>query len=349
MRCPALSDLPPPRPGKTGWPWTDAPPPAPATLPDGAAWPRISIVTPSFNQGRFLEETLRSVLLQGYPDLEYVVIDGGSTDESVGILQRYEPWLAHWESAPDRGQSDALNKGLARCTGDVVTFIGSDDLYLPGAFADVARRQAAHPACGVFVGAFRYLDAHSRLVGEPRLPKLPHDGPLDLTLGPPGVYRLHQVATFYARNALDQVGRHVREDLVYTMDRELLYRVCRRFKVCLAERPYGAFRRHEDSKSVAALLPFSQEFARLYRLHRTGNRAEDRLRERMARYHTARGYLKYAAATDSALAGAAALLKALAHRPAFVFQRGYLARWLKVLGRKPHFSRQKNARWAEGP
>src|SRR5271169_2586773 len=99
--------------------------------------PSISIITPSYNQGRFLEATLRSVLEQGYARLEYLVIDGGSTDDSVDIIRRYEHRLAYWVSERDRGQVHAINKGLERSTGEIVAFLNSDDLYLPGALAAV--------------------------------------------------------------------------------------------------------------------------------------------------------------------------------------------------------------------
>src|ERR1051325_5477052 len=95
--------------------------------------PRISIVTPSFNQGRFLEETILSVLNQNYENLEYIIIDGGSSDDSVDIIRRYERHLACWISEPDRGQVHAINKGIERITGDMAAFINSDDVYLPGA------------------------------------------------------------------------------------------------------------------------------------------------------------------------------------------------------------------------
>ena len=107
---------------------------APASTPVA---PRISVIVPTLNQASFLEETLRSVLDQNYPDVELIVIDGGSTDGSLAILQRYSPRLAHWESAPDRGQSHAINKGLARATGEIWCYLNSDDLLRPGSLARV--------------------------------------------------------------------------------------------------------------------------------------------------------------------------------------------------------------------
>lgn len=106
--------------------------------------PKISIVTPSFNQGRFLEETISSVLKQNYPNLEYIIIDGGSTDETVDVIRRYESKINYWVSEKDRGQVHAINKGLEKCTGEIFGFINSDDLYLPGTFFAVADYFARH-------------------------------------------------------------------------------------------------------------------------------------------------------------------------------------------------------------
>jgi glycosyltransferase involved in cell wall biosynthesis len=144
MRCPTLAELPSPPPDKTGWPWTVETPPLPPARPDGSAWPRISIVTPSYNQGQFIEETIRSVLLQGYPDLEYMIIDGGSTDQSVEIIRKYEPWLTYWVSEKDRGQSHAISKGLDNSNGEIFQWINSDDLLLSGTLLSVATAFSGH-------------------------------------------------------------------------------------------------------------------------------------------------------------------------------------------------------------
>src|SRR5262245_56726836 len=113
MKGPSLNDLPSPPPGKTGWPWTEARTEFPPNPCANRRLPTISIVTATFNQGNFIEHTIRSIVLQGYPDLEYIVIDGGSTDGTQEIIEKYRPFIAHYVSESDDGQYDAINKGFA--------------------------------------------------------------------------------------------------------------------------------------------------------------------------------------------------------------------------------------------
>jgi cellulose synthase/poly-beta-1,6-N-acetylglucosamine synthase-like glycosyltransferase len=120
------------------WPWNSEVSRIPPKLPSGKPWPRISVVTVTYNQGAYLEETIRSVLMQGYPNLEYIVVDGGSTDNTQSVLQRYSHQLAACISEPDEGQSDALNKGMSRATGDILAWLNSDDQYLPNTLRAVA-------------------------------------------------------------------------------------------------------------------------------------------------------------------------------------------------------------------
>jgi glycosyltransferase involved in cell wall biosynthesis len=156
VRCPTLAELPEPPSGKTGWPWTEESFQLPELMPDGCLWPRISVVTPSFNQGQFLEATIRSVLLQGYPDLEYFMLDGGSADNSVEIMTRYASWLTYWVSEPDSGQSEAINRGLTMASGSFATWINSDDMLHRNALVEHASR-FGFDANLVYVGMCAYL------------------------------------------------------------------------------------------------------------------------------------------------------------------------------------------------
>ena len=152
LSSPALQDLPEPPRGKTGWPWTQECEALPERMPDGSDWPLVSIVTPCYNHGRFMEECIRSVLLQSYPNLEYIIIDGGSSDESIDIIRKYEPWLSYWESEADRGQSHAINKGLQRCTGKFFNWQNADDLFTPNALESAATAMVTHPQAGYVHG-----------------------------------------------------------------------------------------------------------------------------------------------------------------------------------------------------
>jgi glycosyltransferase involved in cell wall biosynthesis len=130
-----LNALPPPPPGKTGWPWTVQT--DPALYDKKINWPRLTIVSPSYNQADFLEQTIRAVLLQNYPNLEYIIMDAESNDGSVQIIEKYAPWLSYYQSEKDRGQSHAINMGFSLSSGNYHAWINSDDYYLEGVFHQV--------------------------------------------------------------------------------------------------------------------------------------------------------------------------------------------------------------------
>ena len=116
-------------------------------------WPKVSIVTPSFNQGHFIEETIRSVLDQDYPNIEYIIIDGGSTDDTVNVIKKYQGRLSYWESCRDRGQSHAINKGFEKCTGEIFNWLNSDDVLRPGSLRRIAERFVESPGIHLLCGS----------------------------------------------------------------------------------------------------------------------------------------------------------------------------------------------------
>ena len=152
--------LPAPPRHKRGFPWTSGSPQVSAAQP--VTCPRITIVTPSYNQAPFLEATLRSVLLQGYPNLEYIVLDGGSTDGSAAIIRRYAPWLTHWQSQPDGGQAQAINCGLARGSGELFGWLNSDDMLRPNALWQLVALRAKYPTAIGWVGGCDWLDVRGK-------------------------------------------------------------------------------------------------------------------------------------------------------------------------------------------
>lgn len=250
MRCPALSELPSPPPSKTGWPWTQESPQMPDTPPEGRPWPRVSIITPSYNQGQFIEETIRSVLLQGYPNLEYIIIDGGSMDGSVEIIKKYERWLAYWVSEPDRGQAHAINKGFARATGDIIAWLNSDDTYEPGTLLAVARGLDSHRGVSAVFGDFRFVDEVSRClsisVGAPFRGKA-------VTLGEWvtwwKLYPAGQPSIFLRRAALPMAAP-LDETLHYALDYALWLRIAETHDFQYIPGVLVNYRLHAASKTV---------------------------------------------------------------------------------------------------
>lgn len=287
MRCPTLNELPPPPLGKIGWPWTEESSQLPGTKADCFSWSRISIVTPSFNQGLFIEETIRSVLLQGFPDLEYFIIDGGSADGSVEIIKKYQLWLTYWVSKPDRGQSHAINKGWEMATGEIFAYINSDDTYLPGALQAVASAfKASTIELGFVIGRTVVTDVTGNKMNV-LVPRLPATGFMDLTLIDHKYWALPQQSSFWSRRVIENVGM-MRESLHYTMDRELFYRVCKISQGCLMEEELATSRVHENAKSVALLIDLYKEDALALSMH------DDLIpQNRLRRYLFAKAHLSY--------------------------------------------------------
>ena len=216
FKCPVLSELPAPPFGRHGWPWDEE---SQLLVPEVSGWPQISIIIPSFNQGQYIEETIRSILLQGYPRLELHIIDGGSTDNTVEVINKYEHWLSSWVSEKDSGQSEAINKGFARCSGEIFNWICSDDLLTPGSLQTVARIFAESSYVDVVSGAciFQYDDKPDnnsvKLVDRTDWEKIPFSAPI------------WQPSCFFRRSKIKR-ERLVREDLHYCMDRELWTYLC---------------------------------------------------------------------------------------------------------------------------
>jgi GT2 family glycosyltransferase len=188
--------------------------------------PRISIITPSYNQGEYIEETIQSVLNQGYPNLEYIIIDGGSTDHTIEIIKRYESQIHYWISEPDRGQTHAINKGLAQATGEILAYLNSDDYYLPGTLQKIADHFQAHPQTSLCHGHCRYVDEQGHKIGEQIANISKFDEIIDLW----GVWwrkrQFVQPEVFWSRRMTEQIG-DFDESLHYVMDYEYWCRILR--------------------------------------------------------------------------------------------------------------------------
>ena len=247
MRCPTLSELPPPPPEKNGWPWTEESPQMPAVLPNGCSWPMVSIVTPSFNQAQFVEETIRSVLLQGFPNLEYIFIDGGSTDGTLDIVKKYEHWLI-WVSEQDDGQSDAINKGWGKSRGEVITWINSDDFYSPNALRLVMEKFICSTESDFICGDCNCVNAQSRNLGILR------SSNFDLRRQMTGRNQILQPSTFFRRKILDQIGV-LDVSLQYVMDYDFWVRALIAGSTMQhIPEMFSNYRIHHHAKSIASQL-----------------------------------------------------------------------------------------------
>jgi glycosyltransferase involved in cell wall biosynthesis len=208
--------------------------------------PLISIVTPSFNQAQFLQRTIESVLSQADANIEYILVDGGSTDGSLEIIHSYADRLAHWESIPDQGQTDAINKGFARATGKYLAWLNSDDVYQPGAVADAVDYLESHPQVGMVYGDCSFIDAQGREIG--RFPA----AQTDYRRLRRGYVHIPQQSSFFRADLWRKVGP-LDPSFYFAMDYDLWVRLAKLAPlVYLPGRVWASFRLHGDAKTIAA-------------------------------------------------------------------------------------------------
>jgi len=256
--------------------------------------PKLSIVTPSFNQGAFIERTIRSVLEQRYENLEYVIVDGGSTDESVEIIRRYEDDLAWWVSEPDEGQTEAINKGIERTSGEIVAFVNSDDHYLPGAFEKVVRAFAETDAKWVAGAAIDRDERDRDLQPEPWRPSQPWQWerrPLGRQWWLMLPWCVPQPSAFWRRELFDELGLF-RTDMHFAFDAEFELRCvfAGHMPLLLRGEVLSARVRHGEQKS-SDMSRFRPEIDRFREIYWDRLTPRERRRLNLARAMTRSGLL----------------------------------------------------------
>ncbi len=226
-------------------------------------FPKISIVTPSFNQGQYIEETILSVLNQNYPNLEYIIIDGGSTDNTVEIIKKYETKISYWISEPDKGQTDAINKGFKKCTGEIFNWLNSDDFYEPNTLNELAKLFTSRPNVQVVCGkewGFNDTDRTDRILHAGSIIK-------ENVFETIRVGIIDQPCTFFRKACIDSIFP-LDTSLRYIMDKQLWWGYLLKYgqqNIVETDRIFTNFRLHPQSKSMADGVLFEAEFDRLKR------------------------------------------------------------------------------------
>ena len=217
--------------------------------------PKISIITPSYNQADYLEQTIRSVLAQQIPDLEYILVDGGSNDGSLEIIQRYADHLAWWVSEPDQGQADAINKGFERASGEYIAWLNSDDLYAPGALKAALEVLDANPQLGLVFGKAITFDQHGDPIRELRFDDW---GLADLV----AFEIICQPAVVMRRSVLEAAG-HLSREYHFLLDHHLWLRVAQEAAIQYVPEVWAFARHHPQAKNIAQAAGFGKEALRI--------------------------------------------------------------------------------------
>lgn len=251
--------LPDPPPGKSGWPWTTVSPRPRDRMASGNVWPKISIVTPCYNMGRYLEEAIRSVLMQGYPNLEYIILDGGSTDDSVGILQKYSPWLSYWKSAKDKGQGEAINKGFNHAQGDLFAWLNADDSYFPLTFTSVAQAaEICYPTAAAIYGKTAVFDACDNFIEKLEGERIEFR---EMVVECAKVYPTP--SAFFRAWAVKLVGP-LNNELYYTLDWDYWLRIGLLGRIEFVDCVWAKFRLYPESKTGSKSTRGHLEVIQLY-------------------------------------------------------------------------------------
>ncbi|MGE0102275.1 MAG: glycosyltransferase family 2 protein [Blastocatellales bacterium] len=209
-------------------------------------WPKISIITPSYNQGQYLEDTIISIIDQNYPQLEYIIIDGGSTDDSVSIIKKYEEHITYWVSEPDEGQSYALNKGFSLSSGEIIGWLNSDDLYCKNVLLHIGELFRDNPDWQVINGGLLVIDSMGRIIdaGWP----LRNDPRYTYLIG----LDIHQQALFWRKSVFEDVG-YLNQKYDFSMDYDFILRMISLYRTHRTQKFIGMYRVHESAKSALIL------------------------------------------------------------------------------------------------
>lgn len=213
--------------------------------------PLVSIITPSYNQAAYLEQTIQSVLTQDYPDIEYMLVDGASTDGSLEIIQKYADKFSYWVSEPDSGQAEAINKGFAHARGEIVAWLNSDDLYLPGVISQAVTAMQTDPQLGIVYGDAVTIDASGQVLSEL---KFADYGLVDLM----GFRIICQPAVFIRRSILEKAGS-LDASYHFLLDHQLWLRLAKQAPIQHVTATWAAARHHAGAKNVAHAAGFGEE------------------------------------------------------------------------------------------